>query len=42
VEEDVGNFGFALELLDELNFPEELVVNRSLEAFLEYAPHAKF
>jgi putative hydrolase len=42
VEEDVGNFCYALELLKEAEFPEELVVNRSLEAFLEYAPHAKF
>ncbi len=41
VEEDVGNFEYALPLLKELDFPEELVVNRSVEAFLEYAPHAK-
>jgi putative hydrolase len=41
VEEDVGNFGFALELLREVDFPEELVMNRCVEAFLEYAPHEK-
>lgn len=32
----VGNVAPALTLLAELNFPEELVINRSMETFLEY------
>lgn len=41
VEEDVGNFTRALALLEEMDFPEQLVVNTSVDLFLSYAPHAK-
>lgn len=41
VEEDVGNFTHALDLLAEVDFPEQLVVNTSVDRFLAYAPHAK-
>lgn len=33
---DVGDFGYAQELLRELDFPEELVVNRDLEVYKKY------
>lgn len=33
---DAGNFDYADALLKELDFPEELVVNRSLEAYKRY------
>lgn len=37
-EVDVGNHRLAHKLLEELDFPEELVVNRSLDAAAEYIP----
>lgn len=36
VESDIGNFCYAASLLDEIKFPEELVVNHSLENFLSH------
>lgn len=36
IEYDVANFSFVKSLLEELKFPEELVVNHSIEKFLEY------
>lgn len=42
VEEDVANFHFAEQLIQELDFPEELVMNYFPEKFLEYIPFAKF
>lgn len=36
VEEDVGEFSEALGLLQELDFPEELVMNTSVERFLTF------
>lgn len=36
VAEDIGNFGMALALLKEMDFPEELVVNRDYEVLAEY------
>ena len=41
VEEDVGEVGFALDILHQVEFPEELVVNTSVEKFLSYVPNAK-
>lgn len=41
VEEDVGEFGRALALLQKMNFPEELVANTSVDFLLSYAPYAK-
>jgi putative hydrolase len=38
IEADVGNHARALELLDELSFPEELVVNGSIDRLLPYIP----
>ncbi len=40
-EMDVGNHARALELLAQTGFPEELVVNRSLEAAAEFLPTLK-
>ena len=40
-EADVGNHARALALLKELDFPEELVVNSSLERAAEYIPCLK-
>lgn len=40
-EVDVGNHRRALELLAEVDFPEELVVNSSLEKAAEYIPYLK-
>ena len=36
VDTDVGRHDSALELLEELRFPEELVVNRSAEELKKY------
>lgn len=41
IEEDVAEFGYALDLLKRVNFPEELVVNTSVDKLLEYAPYNK-
>lgn len=38
IEADIGNHSRALELLMELNFPEELVVNTSIHKLLPYVP----
>lgn len=38
---DVGNHENAWNLLKEIDFPEELVVNTSLEKVAEFLPHAK-
>lgn len=38
IEADVGNHGLALALLEELAFPEELVVNTSIDRLLPYIP----
>ncbi len=38
---DVGDFGYAAELLAELDFPEKLVVNRSLEEYKKYVNRFK-
>lgn len=38
---DVGNHEMALKLLEELDFPEELVVNTSLDKLLPYIPKLK-
>ncbi len=35
---DVGNHRYALAMLEELEFPQELIVNRSLKALGEYLP----
>lgn len=35
-QEDIGNFQYALPLLEEIGFPEELVVNRSVEEYKKY------
>lgn len=32
---NVGNFSYAMELIHEMNFPEELIINRSAEQFLQ-------
>lgn len=37
-EADVGNHVRALELIEELNFPEELIVNTSLNKLIPYIP----
>ncbi len=37
-EADVGNHERALELIEELNFPEELIVNTSLNKLIPYIP----
>lgn len=39
---DVGNHGFAHELLNELDFPEELIVNTSLEKLKPFLPEGIF
>lgn len=41
VEEDVGNFDRAVALLEKENFPEELVVNTSVDFLLSYLPATK-
>lgn len=41
IEADVGNHRQALELIKEVNFPEELIVNSSLERLLPYIPKLK-
>ncbi len=38
---DVGNFKYVEELLEECNFPEELVVNRSFDSLLAYLKYNK-
>lgn len=38
IEADVGNHARALELLEEISFPEELVVNSSIDRLLPYIP----
>ena len=38
ISSDVGNHSRALELMEEINFPEELVVNTSLEKLLSFIP----
>ena len=38
---DIGNFTRALDLLDELEFPEELVVNSSLKRLTDFGKHRK-
>lgn len=40
-EVDVANHALAQKLLQEMDFPEDLVVNRSLEAAAEYIPYLK-
>lgn len=37
----MGDFSKALELLDSIDFPEELLANRSLKSLLEYLPRAR-
>lgn len=39
-ETDIGNFSYAEQLLSELDFPSDLVVNHSEERFLTYLRHA--
>lgn len=41
IREDIGNHEQALNLLKEIDFPEELVVNRSLEQLAQYLPKLK-
>ena len=41
IEADVGNHRQALELIKEVDFPEELIVNSSLERLLPYIPKLK-
>lgn len=41
IEEDVAEFGYALDLLKRVNFPEELIINTSVDKLLEYAPYNK-
>ena len=41
VEADVANHRYAHELLEEISFPEDLVVNTSLEKLLPYIPRVK-
>lgn len=36
VEADIANFTYAEALLEEINFPKELIVNYSIEQYLEY------
>lgn len=36
VAEDVGNHGRAHQLIEEMNFPEELIINTSLDRFLSF------
>ena len=38
IEADVGNHTRAWELINEMNFPEELIVNSSFEKLLPYIP----
>lgn len=38
IEADVGNHARAWELIEELNFPEELIVNTSLDRLLPFIP----
>lgn len=38
IEADVGNHGLAMQLLEEVSFPEELVVNTSFEKLLPFIP----
>lgn len=40
-EQDVGNHSRAIALLEEVGFPEDLVVNRSLDTAAEYLPFLK-
>lgn len=40
-EVDVGNHARAIQLLEEVGFPEALIVNRSLDAAAEYLPFLK-
>lgn len=40
-EADVGNHGRVLELLEEIQFPEELVVNTSVDRLAEFIPFVK-
>ena len=42
VEEDVANFDRALSVIEKTEFPEELIVNTSVDKLLEYVPYAKF
>ncbi len=39
VEEDVGNFTFALNVIKKANFPEELVINTSIDKLYKYLAH---
>lgn len=41
VEEDVGNFCYADQLLKEVHFPEHLIANTSIELLLSYLPCAR-
>lgn len=41
VEEDICNFDYAEELLKEVSFPDELIVNLNMERFLKYCPQAE-
>lgn len=41
IAEDVGNHAFATALLEELDFPEELVANSNLDLLAEYLPKLK-
>lgn len=38
---DIAKYNFALSLVDEVGFPKELIVNYSVEQYLEYVPFAK-
>jgi len=38
VEEDVGNFSFAKRLIEQAGFPEELVINTSIDKLYSYLP----
>lgn len=41
VEEDIARYDFAEEILAQVDFPKELIVNYSVEQFLEFVPFAK-
>lgn len=42
VEEDIARYDFAEVLLQKMQFPKELIVNYSVEHFLEFIPFARF
>ena len=38
---DIGNYSKAVAMLNEIDFPEELVMNRTYETFSEYLENAR-